>query len=150
MRTNLDFSPFRSRVGFGRTLAQQIASLLLASICLLAFVSPLQANDSPWSWQEVVQATTNAKLPSASLASAPPAPVSVISINLDPKTIKVPGVLANVWPGFKDLLDKLRKVVMDDPTLKASLEGQGVRASSVVGVGEAPDGHVTVFVSNAA
>jgi len=76
--------------------------------------------------------------------------VTVVSVNIDPKTIKVPGVLANVWPKLKDALNTVRNALSSDPTLKASLEDRGVHPDSVLGIGQSRDGRLAVFVGNSA
>jgi len=137
---------------------KKIASLILASICLLAFAEPTQAATPRWGWSEVEHAVGTARLEDhrtdilgfARLAGPVTQEVTVVSVNLDPKTTKVPGVLANVWPKLKDALNAVRNALSSDPTLKASLEGRGVQPDSVLGIGESKDGHLAVFVSKSA
>jgi len=137
---------------------KKIASLMLASICLLAFVEPTQAVSPRWGWSAVEHSIGAARLEDhqtdilryARLAGPVTEDVTVVSVNLDPKTTKVPGVLANVWPKLKDALNAVRNALSNDPTLKASLEGHGVQPDSVLGIGEAKDGHLAVFVSKSA
>lgn len=135
----------------------KIASLMLASICLLAFAQPAQALAPRWGWSELEHSVGTARLEDhqtgilgfAKLAGPVADDVTVVSVNIDPKTTKVPGVLANVWPKVKDALNAVRKVVTGDPTLKASLETKGIKPGRVVGIGEGKDGKLAVFVSNA-
>jgi hypothetical protein len=137
---------------------KKIASLMLASICLLAFAEPTQAATPRWGWSEVEHAVGTARLEDhrtdilgfARLAGPVTKEITVVSVNLDPKTTKVPGVLANVWPKLKDALNAVRNALSGDPTLKASLEGRGLQPDSVLGIGEGKDGHVAVFVSKSA
>lgn len=135
---------------------KKIASLMLASICLLAFAEPVLSAAPRWGWSEVDHPIGAARLEDhqsdilsfAKLAGPVTDEVTVVSVNLDPKTTKVPGVLANVWPKLKDALNAVRNALSSDPTLKASLEGRGVHPDSVLGVGQSHDGHLAVFVSN--
>ena len=136
---------------------KKIASLMLASICLLAFAEPIQAAVPRWGWSDIEHSLGTARLedhqatgilPFAKLAGPAAEQVTVVSVNLDPKTTKVPGVLANVWPKLKDALNAVRNALSSDPTLKASLEGRGVRSDDVLGVGQSHDGRLAVFVSN--
>ena len=137
---------------------KKIASLMLASICLLAFAEPTQAATPRWGWSEVEHPVGAARLEDqrtailrfGRLAGPVTKEVTVVSVNLDPKTTKVPGVLANVWPKLKDALNAVRNALSSDPTLKASLEGRGVQPDSVLGIGEDKDGHLAVFVSKSA
>jgi len=135
---------------------KKIASLMLASICLLAFVEPTHAAAPRWGWSEVEHPIGTARIEDhradirgfARLAGPVTEEVTVVSVNLDPKTTKVPGVLANVWPKLKDALNAVRNALSSDPTLKASLEGRGVQPDSVLGIGQSHDGRLAVFVSN--
>jgi len=134
---------------------KKIASLMLASICLLAFAEPSQAAAPRWGWSEVEHPIGTARLEShqtdvlrfAKLAGPVTSGITVVSVNLDPKTTKVPGVLANVWPKLKDALDAMKNALTKDPTLKASLEGHGIQPDNVLGVGQGHDGGLAVFVS---
>ena len=137
---------------------KKIASLILASLCLFAFAEPSVSAASRWGWSEIDHPGGTSRfedhqaniLGFAKLAGPVTDQVTVVSVNLDPKTTKVPGVLANVWPKLKDALNAVRNALSSDPTLKASLEGRGVRPDSVLGVGQSHDGSLAVFVSNTA
>jgi hypothetical protein len=134
---------------------KKIASLMLASICLLAFVEPPQASSPSWGQWEVEHSAAVQRadrrpdlLSFAEIAGPTACNASVASINIDPKTTKVPGVLANIWPKLKDALNAVRNALGTDPTLKASLDVHGLRPESVLGAGQAPDGQLAVIVSN--
>jgi len=137
---------------------KKIASLMLASICLLAFAEPTQAATPRWGWSEVDHPIGTARPEDhqtniwryAKIAGPVASDVTVVSVNIDPKTIKVPGVLANVWPKLKDALNTVRNALSSDPTLKASLEDRGVHPDSVLGIGQSRDGRLAVFVGNSA
>lgn len=103
---------------------KQIASLLMASICLLALVSPSFGTESRWGWSALEQQKTlEAPAPLvvskfAKLAAPAAGELTVVSVNLDPKTTRVPGVLAGVWPKLKEALDAVRKAVSKNPSLR--------------------------------
>lgn len=135
---------------------KKIASSMLASICLLAFVEPSQAASPRWGWSDVEHPFATERrddrrpdlLSFAKIAGPAASDVRVVSVNLDPKTTKVPGILANVWPKLKDALNAMRNALSSDPTLKASLDDRGIRPDNVLGVGQGHDGQLAVFVSN--
>lgn len=135
---------------------KKIASLMLASICLLAFVHTSEASAPRWGWSAIEHPSGTARLDGrhnniqrfAKLAGPVTEDVSVVSVNLDPKTTKVPGVLANLWPKLKDALAAMRNALSNDPTLKASLEVRGIHSDRVLGIGQGPNGQVVAFVSN--
>lgn len=127
---------------------KQIASLLMASVCTLALLTPAVAAETRWGWsdldRDVSLVTRIEGFPAMAnigqFAGAAIGKATVVSVNLDPKTIKAPGILAGVWPKFKDALDAVRRIVVGDPTLKASLEAGGISPDRLVGVGETADG----------
>ena len=126
-------------------MRKQILSWLLATAALLTFTG--SSNAERWGWSDLERMwSTDAMAAPAGAAQA--LPVSVVPVEVDPVTLKAPGVLASALPPLEDALAAIRVVVEDDPVLLGTLRARGLSAEDVVGLSHSRDG-ITLFVRNA-
>jgi hypothetical protein len=117
---------------------KKIASLLAASVCLLAFLPSAAGSDAHSSW----------KLHALKHLKASPE-VSVVAVPLDPVAMKVPGVFAGILPKYQEAIAAVRSAIMEDSDLKAALDAKGVAPDRIIGITYAPNGRVAVLVNEA-
>ncbi len=125
---------------------RKIASLIAASLCLLAFLPGAPAGaESHSSW---IASGTN--VPDTGWAPLhTPSRLTVVAVPLEPTAVKVPGILAAAWPQYEEAIKAVRSAITNDPSLAAALGAKGVAPDNVVGINYGPDGRVIVYVTEA-
>jgi hypothetical protein len=119
---------------------KKIASLLAASVCLLALLPSATAAAGLSGW-------TNYDWPSPGAKPSPD--VSIVAVPVDPTAANVPGIFAKAWPKYQEAIQAVRSAIAHSPDLKATLDAKGVAADKVIGITHAPDGRIAVLVSQA-
>ena len=120
---------------------KKIASLLAASICVLALAPTATGASVGSSW---------ASYDWPSLAGGQsPTEVSIVPMPVDPSVVKVPGILAKAWPKYQEAIAAVRSAIVEDPDLKAALDAKGLAPDKVIGITYQRNGGIAVLVSQA-
>lgn len=119
---------------------KKIASLLAASVCLLAFLPSAAGAGSQSGWRDYDWPSLRAQFPPA---------FSVIAVQVDPTVAKVPGILASAWPQYREAIAAVRSAIAQDPDLRSALDAKGVPPDKIIGITRAPNGRLAVLVSAA-
>jgi hypothetical protein len=118
---------------------KKIASLVAASVCLLALLPSATGAGTQSGWASYDWPALMAK-------SSPE--VTVVAVPVDPTAAKVPDILAGAWPQYEQALGAVRSAITRDPGLKAALDAKGVAPDKVIGITQA-NGRLAVLVSEA-